>query len=65
MEAKVTKLTLTDNVTLSKNLKLKIDYKTSKKSSAKASKILGVKEIENKKIVSCSKLTYKRIYAVY
>ena len=59
------KLTLTDNVTLSKNLKLKIDYKTSKKSSAKASKILGVKEIENKKIVSCSKLTYKKEYMQY
>ncbi len=59
------KLTLTDNVTLSKNLKLDIDYKASKKSSAKACKILGIKEINNKKIVSCSKLTYKKEYMQY
>ncbi len=59
------KLTLTDNVTLSKKLKLNIDYKTSKKSSANACKILGVKEIQNKKIVSCSKLTYKKEYMQY
>ncbi len=59
------KLTLTDNITLSKNLKLNIDYKTSKKSSANACKILGVKEIKNKKIVSCSKLSYTKEYMQY
>ena len=59
------KLTLTYNVTLSKNLKLNIDYKTSKKSSSEACKILGVKEIQNKKIVKCSKLTYSKEYMQY
>ncbi len=59
------KLTLTDNVTLSKNLKLNIDYKTSKKSSSKACKILGIKEIKNNKMVKCSKLTYSKEYMQY
>ena len=59
------KLTLTDNVTLSKHLKLNINYKTSKKSSAEACKILGVKEIQNKKIVKCSKLLYSKEYMQY
>ena len=44
---KVFKLTLTDNVTKSKNLKLNIDYYTSKQSSSRACKILGIQEIEN------------------
>jgi LmbE family N-acetylglucosaminyl deacetylase len=53
------KLTLTDNVTKSKNLKLNIDYLTSKKSSVKACKILGIKEIENLMIRNCTELKYE------
>ena len=56
---KVYKLTLTDNVTLSKNLDLDVRYKTSKLSSKKACSILGVTEIPNKKIKQCSKLKYE------
>jgi len=56
---KVYKLTLTDNVTFSKNLKLDVKYKTSKNSSHNACKILGVTEIFNKKIKKCTKLKYE------
>ena len=38
---RVFKLTLTDNVTRSKNLKLNIDYRTSSNSSEASSNILG------------------------
>lgn len=52
------KLTLTDNVTLSKNLKLNISFETSYRSSEKACKILGITQIKNEKIVDCTKLFY-------
>jgi N-acetylglucosamine malate deacetylase 1 len=58
----VFKLTLTDNVTLSKNLSLNIDYLSSKKCSAEACKVLGISELENKKTVGCSLLTYSKDY---
>ena len=58
----VFKLTLTDNVTLSKNLTLNIDYLSSKKCSAQACKILGVNELKNEKIVKCSLLFYSKEY---
>ena len=56
--AKVFKITLTDNVTKSKDLKLNVKFNSSKKSSSKACKILGVKEIENKMIKKCNYLKY-------
>ena len=56
---KVFKLTLTDNVTKSKNLKLNIDYYTSKQSSSRACKILGIQEIENDMIRNCTELKYE------
>ena len=39
---KVYKITLTDNVTKSKNLKLNVQFKSSLKSSNRACKILGI-----------------------
>ena len=46
--AEVFKITLTDNVTKSKELKLNVKFQSSLKSSQKACKIIGVKHIENK-----------------
>ena len=56
--AKVFKITLTDNVTKSKDLNLNVKFDSSKKSSHKACKILGVKEIQNEMIKKCNYLKY-------
>ena len=56
--AKVYKITLTDNITKSKHLKLNVQFNSSQKSSSKACKILGVKEIKNKMIRKCNFLKY-------
>jgi len=56
--AKVYKLTLTDNVTKSKNLNLNVKFNSSKISSNKACKILGVIEIKNQMIKKCNFLKY-------
>ena len=63
--AKVFKLTLTDNVTKSKNLKLNVKFNSSKKSSQKACKILGVNEIQNKMIKKCTFLKYDTVLMQY
>lgn len=63
--AKVFKITLTDNVTKSKELKLNVKYNSSKKSSRDACKILGVKEIENRMIKKCNFLKYETILMQY
>ena len=57
-DAKVFKITLTDNVTKSKDLNLNVKFDSSKKSSHKACKILGVKEIQNEMIKKCNYLKY-------
>ena len=56
----VSKITLTDNITMSKNLRINVKYKSSKVSSIKSSKVLGVKEINNKMIKKCSELKYDK-----
>lgn len=56
----VFKYTITDNVTKSSNLKLDIKYETTQKSSLKACKVLGVKEIKNQNLVECTKLKYSK-----
>ena len=54
----VYKLTLTDNVTRSSHLHIKVDYETSVQESAMACRVLGVKEIEDYSPVPCTKLKY-------
>ena len=56
--AEVFKITLTDNVTKSKELKLNVKFQSSLKSSQKACKIIGVKHIENKMKKKCNFLKY-------
>lgn len=56
---KVFKVTLTDNVTLSKNLALRIEGESSKISSQAACKILGVQEIEYPTF-ECCRLKYSK-----
>lgn len=63
--AKVFKITLTDNVTKSKELKLNVKFNSSKSSSHNACKILGVKEIENKMIKKCTFLEYETVLMQY
>lgn len=57
MGKNVYKVTLTDNVTYFKNMKITVDYEPSLRESAKACKILGVKEIDFKP-EKCSQLFY-------
>ena len=54
----VYKLTLTDNVTKSKHLKIDVEYETSVVESAKACAVLGVKEITEFQPVECTQLFY-------
>lgn len=54
----VYKLTLTDNVTVFKNMKIQVDYDPSVKMSAKACSILGVKEITDFVPEKCCQLYY-------
>lgn len=54
----VYKLTLTDNVTNFKQKGIKVDNASSKKSSALACNILGVKEIDNFEPLPCNELKY-------
>lgn len=63
--AKVFKITLTDNVTKSKELKLNVKFNSSKKSSNNACKILGVKEIQNQMIKKCNFLDYDTVLMQY
>jgi LmbE family N-acetylglucosaminyl deacetylase len=63
--AKVFKITLTDNVTKSKELKLNVKFDSSKKSSHNACKILGVKEIQNQMIKKCNFLYYDTVLMQY
>ena len=63
--AKVFKITLTDNVTKSKELKLNVKFNSSKNSSRNACKILGIKEIENKMIKKCTFLKYETVLMQY
>lgn len=51
------KITLTDNVTVSKILNLDIDYESSKKDSANACGLLGVTELDFE-TVACNELRY-------
>lgn len=53
----VYKLTLTDNVTLSKYLNLDISYQSSQENSRRAAQVLGMQEIDYP-YVSCNKLSY-------
>lgn len=52
------KLTLTDNVTSSSHLHIKVDYETSVRESSQACAALGVKEITEFKPVPCTQLFY-------
>ena len=61
----VFKITLTDNITMSKNLNINVKYKSSKNSSLKSSKVLGVKEIKNKMIKKCTELKYDKYLMQY
>lgn len=54
----VFKLTLTDNVTRSEHLHLKIEYGTSLEESNKACKVLGINEVTEFKPIECNKLVY-------
>ena len=63
--AQVYKITLTDNVTKSKKLKLNVKFNSSKKSSSKACKILGIKEVSNKMIKKCNFLKYETVLMQY
>lgn len=54
----VYKLTLTDNVTLSKHLQVKVLYETSVKESARACEVLGINEVTDFKPYECNGLTY-------
>jgi N-acetylglucosamine malate deacetylase 1 len=56
--AEVFKITLTDNVTKSKELKLNVKFHSSLKSSQKACKIIGVKQLKNKMKKKCNFLKY-------
>jgi len=62
---KVYKITLTDNVTKSKDLKLNVQFKSSLKSSNRACKILGISEISNKMIKRCNFLKYDTLLMQY
>ena len=55
----VYKITLTDNVTLSKHLKLDIGHESSMNESRKACEILGISELEFEPI-ECCKLEYNK-----
>ena len=54
----VFKLTLTDNVTVFKNMKIQVDYDPSVKMSAEACKILGINEITDFVPEKCCQLFY-------
>ena len=56
----VYKLTLTDNETNFVQKGINVDYDSSKKQSAKACEILGVKEITDFLPIECSKLVYNK-----
>lgn len=54
----VYKLTLTDNVTHSEHLNVNVEYERSAAESAKAAKVLGIKEITDFDPLPCSNLVY-------
>lgn len=55
---RVYKLTLTDNVTKFDAMNINVAYESSRVQSAKACKVLGVKEITDFVPVECSRLEY-------
>ncbi len=55
----VYKLTLTDNVTMSEHLHLRIQYETSLADSAKACRVLGIREVTDFRPLDCCKLFYE------
>lgn len=58
MGKQVYKLTLTNNVTQSKHLNIKVDYEPSVKESALACRELGIEEITDFEPIECCKLVY-------
>lgn len=56
----VYKLTLTDNVTNFDAMKIQVEYESSKKQSAEACKVLGVKEITDFEPIRCTELEYSK-----
>lgn len=56
----VYKLTLTDNVTNFDAMNINVEYESSKKQSAEACKILGIKEITDFEPIRCTELEYTK-----